>query len=300
VVEALWDLAWAGEVTSDTPSALRSFLGARAERGRRSGRARGFRSRRQVPPSAVGRWSLLPATGAGPTATERLKSIAEQLVRRHGVLTRDAVAFEAVPGGFAGVYPVLRALDEAGRIRRGYFVAGLGGLQFASPSALDRMRGLRDPEPQAPQAVVLASADPANPYGAALPWPRVPAAEPGEAPRLARAAGSHVVLVDGALAATVSARTRQIASFLPSEQAARRRVGEAAARALARWCEETGRPALGWAVEPGPTLAESPLAPFLAEAGFVRSGPGFRHAAAATADEEGDAAGALTVEEGEP
>ncbi|HEY7924294.1 MAG TPA: DEAD/DEAH box helicase, partial [Vicinamibacteria bacterium] len=294
VVDALWDLAWAGEVTNDTPSALRAFLHARAPRSGRERRLAGFRSRRQVPAAAVGRWSLLAVPRALPSATERLKALSEQLLRRHGVLTRDAVAFEGVPGGFPAVYPVLRALDEAGRIRRGYFVAGQGGLQFADPGALERLRASRDPDPGAPQAVVLAAADPANPYGAALPWPKT-AEAPGESEtrpaRLARAAGMHVVLVDGSLVATVSARTRQVASLLPADEPARTRFGDAAAQALAHWCEATSRPALGWAVEPGPSLAEGPLAPFLAAAGFVRAGPGFRLAAAPVdslaANEEG-------------
>ncbi len=200
-----------------------------------------------------------------------MKALAEQLLKRHGVLTRDAVAFEEVPGGFSAVYPVLKALEEAGRIRRGYFVAGLGGLQFADPGALDRLRALREPDPDTPRAVVLAAADPANPYGAALAWPKT------EDARLARAAGPHVVLVDGAVAAVVSRGARQVTAA-----PARRRAGAVASAAppprgrCVRWCEATGRSALGWAVGEGTALAESPLAPYLAEAGFVRSGPGFR------------------------
>jgi ATP-dependent Lhr-like helicase len=295
VVEALWDLAWAGEVTNDTPAALRAFLAQRTSRGERGPLVSGFRSRRQVPASAVGRWSLLALPRPGPSSTERLKALAEQLLRRHGVLTRDAVAFEAVPGGFPAVYPVLRALEEAGRIRRGYFVAGQGGLQFADPGALERLRALRDPDVGTPQAVVLAAADPANPYGAALPWPKSseppgPGQEARTAARLARTAGAHLVLVDGALAATLSPRARQVLPLLPAEEPARARVAAAAARALARWCEATGRPALGWAIEPGPALADGPLAPYLAAAGFVRSGPGFRLASEphARQDLEGD------------
>jgi ATP-dependent Lhr-like helicase len=270
VLDALWDLAWAGEVTNDTPEALRAFLAAHAVRAERRGRVSSFRSRRQLPPSAVGRWSLLPVPRRVPSATERMKALAEQLLKRHGVLTRDAVAFEEVPGGFSAVYPVLRALEEAGRIRRGYFVAGLGGLQFADAGALDRLRALREPDPDAPRAVVLAAADPANPYGAALAWPRT------EEARLARAAGPHVVLVDGAVVAAVSRGAREVTGLLPDDEPARSRQAAAAATALRRWCEATGRSALGWAVGDGPALAESPLAPFLAEAGLVRSGPGFR------------------------
>jgi ATP-dependent Lhr-like helicase len=273
VLDALWDLAWAGEVTNDTPGALRAFLSAHAVRAERRPRVSGFRSRRQVPPAAVGRWSRLPLPRRAPSPTERTKALAEQLLERHGVLTRDAVAFEEVPGGFPAVYPVLRALEEAGRIRRGYFVAGLGGLQFADPGALDRLRARREADAESPEAVVLAAADPANPYGAALAWPRTDDA------RLARAAGTHVVLVDGAVAAVVSRGGRQVTAFLPEEEPVRSRVAAAAAAALRRWCEASGRPALGWAVGEGPSLGGGPIAPYLAAAGFVPSGPGFRLAA---------------------
>jgi ATP-dependent Lhr-like helicase len=294
VVEALWDLAWAGEVTSDTLAPLRALLASRAARTDRRPRASGFRSRRQVPPAAVGRWSLVEPKPRVPTPTERLKALAEQLLKRHGVLTRDAVAFEQVPGGFPAVYPVLRALEEAGRIRRGYFVTGLGGLQFAEPGALEALRAARDPDPEAPQAVVLAAADPANPYGAALPWPRQPEADEGARPaaRLARAARTHVVLVDGSLAAALSPRGRQIVPLLPDDPNARDRVGKATAAALLRWCERTSCGALGWAVGEVPALAESLLAPYLGAVGFVRSGPGFRLASEpppSNADDEDEA-----------
>ena len=131
-------------------------------------------SRAAGPPAGAGRWSLLPvatpAADAGPDATRRLHAVAEQLLDRHGVLTRGAVVAERVPGGFAGVYPVLKAMEEAGRCRRGYFVDGLGGAQFAVPGAVDRLRTLTEAPPQ-PLTQVLAAGDPANPYGAALPWP---------------------------------------------------------------------------------------------------------------------------------
>ncbi len=269
VVDALWDLAWAGEITNDTPGALRAFLAARVARAERHGRVAAFRSRRQVPPSAVGRWSRLPLPRRTPSPTERARALAGQLLARHGVLTRDGVANEGVEGGFAGVYPVLKALEEQGRVRRGYFVAGLGGLQFAEPGALDRLRARREADPDTPSAAVLAAADPANPYGAALPWPRTDDA------RLQRAAGSHVVLVDGALVAFASRGGREVSALLPEEEPLRSRLGAAAARALRAWCERTGRSALGWSSQ-APPLAEGPLAPWLVEAGFVRSGPGFR------------------------
>jgi ATP-dependent Lhr-like helicase len=275
VLDALWDLAWAGEITNDTPEALRAFLATRAPRSARRRRLGTFRSRRQVPPSAVGRWSRIPVSSRAPSSTARAKALAEQLLARHGVLTRDAAAFEQPPGGFSGIYPVLRALEEAGRIRRGYFVAGRGGLQFAHPGALERLRARRDADPGEPQAIVLSAADPANPYGAAIPWPKT------DGTRLQRAAGAHVVLVDGALGVYVAGNGRDVVPLLPREEPARTAVARAAARALARWGQATSRPALGWVTGAGPPLAEGPLAPFLVEAGFVRSGPGFRLAGAA-------------------
>src|SRR5207247_6702159 len=141
-----WDLVWAGEVTNDTPAALRAFLRPPRERSLPARRLAAFRSRRLAPPRAVGRWSrVMPSSGAkAPTPTERLKAAAEQLLARHGVVTRQAVLAEGVSGGFAAVYPVLRALEEAGRVRRGYFVAGLGGSQFALPGALERLRALKE------------------------------------------------------------------------------------------------------------------------------------------------------------
>ncbi len=274
VLDALWELVWAGEVTNDTPGALRAFLSSRAARADRRARLSAFRSRRPAPPTASGRWSLVPTSGNPPTLTERAMATAEQLLARYGVLTRDAVAAEDVPGGFGALYPVLRSLEEAGRVRRGYFVAGRGGSQFAHPGALERLRALREPEPGDARAVVLAATDPANPYGAALPWPKT------EGVRPMRAAGAHVALVDGQLAAWLGKGEREVRPFLPADEPARSTVGRALARALADWGAQTGRASLGWAAEGGEQLAESPLAPFLSEAGFARSGPGFRIASA--------------------
>src|SRR5207247_6219787 len=120
------------------------------------------------PPEAAGRWSLVPAPGAG-TTTERLHAISLSLLERHGVVTREAVASEAIEGSFSAVYPVLRAMEEAGRIRRGYFVDGLGAAQFALAGALDRLRSARDAAdpPGSGEVLLLAASDPASPYGAA-------------------------------------------------------------------------------------------------------------------------------------
>ncbi|GIU89958.1 MAG: hypothetical protein KatS3mg010_1057 [Acidimicrobiia bacterium] len=129
------------------------------------------------------------------------------------MVTREAVRAEGVAGGFAGVYPVLRALEESGRARRGWFVAGLGAAQFALPGAVDRLRSFRRPEGGEPAVVVLAATDPAQPYGAALPWPEPAAAAAGR--RFARAAGASVVLVDGALAAYVERGGRSLLTAAP-------------------------------------------------------------------------------------
>jgi ATP-dependent Lhr-like helicase len=195
-LDALWDLVWAGEVTNDSFAAVRAL----SAKKRSGGKARGGRPRLGSlsalgPPTAQGRWSLVSRelAAAGPetvSPTESATAVVGTLLERHGVLTRAAVRGEGVPGGFAGVYPVLRAMEESGRIRRGYFVTGLGGAQFALPGAVDRLRAFRDGEAEGqPGAVVLAATDPANPYGVALPWPV-------KGPQ--RAAGAFVVLVGGA------------------------------------------------------------------------------------------------------
>jgi ATP-dependent helicase Lhr and Lhr-like helicase len=205
VVAALWDLVWAGWVTNDTVAPLRAFVigrsgrpGRAAARSGRPGRPpRPGRLARLGPPAGAGRWSLVaPLLEPRPSPTEAAHARATQLLERYGVLTREAALGEGQEGGFAGVYPVLRALEERGQVRRGYFVAGLGGAQFALAGAVDRMRTFRevgdDPADVAP--IVLAATDPAQPYGAALPWPdRVERA----GGRPARVAGAHVVLSAG-------------------------------------------------------------------------------------------------------
>jgi ATP-dependent Lhr-like helicase len=180
---------------------------------------------RTGPPTVSGRWSLVPGRGAADGSDEvdqtvRAHALALTLLERHGVLTRGAVAAERITGGFAAVYPVLRAMEEAGQCRRGYFVEGLGGAQFALPGAVDRMRALADrPRPGDPaaraslaaeRAVVLAAADPAQPYGAALPWPDRP---DESAHRPGRKAGALTVLVDGSLALYVERGGRTLLSW---------------------------------------------------------------------------------------
>lgn len=210
------------------------------------------------------------------SSTERARAVAEQLVSRHGILTRQAVLAEGVPGGFAALYPVLASLEEAGRLRRGYFLAGLGGAQFAQAGAVDRLRSLREgavqDDPDHLPAVVLAATDPANPYGAALPWP-LPAV--ASAPKPMRSSGARVVLVDGMLAAFVRG-DRDVATFLPSEEPARSAVGRAAVAAVVRWAVATGRVHLGWATVDGVPSGRSPFSAYLTAAGFQALGAGFR------------------------
>jgi ATP-dependent Lhr-like helicase len=198
------------------------------------------------------------------------------MVARYGILTRQAVLAEGVPGGFAALYPVLASLEEAGKLRRGYFLAGLGGAQFAQGGAVDRLRTVRESvvldDPDHLPAVVLAATDPANPYGAALPWP-VPAV--ASAPKPMRSAGARVIVVDGMLAAFVRG-DRDVATFLPDEEPARSAVGRAAAAAVSRWAVATGRVHLGWATVDGVPAARSPFGEYLTSVGFSPLGAGFR------------------------
>jgi len=269
VLDALWDLVWAGEVTNDTFAPLRALRWKRTGRG--NGTRRGFRPGRLTalgPPEAAGRWSLVPADAAA-TPTERLHAICLALLERHGVLTREAVAAEGLDGGFAAVYPVLRAMEEAGRIRRGYFVDGLGAAQFALAGALDRLRATREPAdgPSSSAVHLLAAADPANPYGAALAWPRR-----GEADRrpYQRAAGAYVVLVDG-VAALYLERGGSTLQTLPASDD--RDVAVAAARAFRALVTDGRVRELVVRKVDGEDVAGSAFHPVLVEAGFV---PGYR------------------------
>jgi ATP-dependent Lhr-like helicase len=228
-IDALWSLVWRGLATNDSLQALRAYIAkpetARTPRRVQTGAV--FRSRRTTPPTAQGRWSVLPVRGAetsasGPSRTEASHALALQLLNRYGVLMREAVAAENVPGGFSGVYDVLKALEESGRIRRGYFVAGLGATQFALPAAVDLLRQMRVvPEPEKPEMVQLAASDPANPYGSVLPWPELPVAEEDSeaAPRvLSRAAYAEVILRNGKLMAWLRRKNPNILVFIPPEE----------------------------------------------------------------------------------
>ena len=265
VLDALWDLVWAGEVTNDTFAPLRAL---RWKRTGRDSRKRPGRLTALGPPEAAGRWSLVEPPTATPT--ERLHAQSLALLERHGVLTREAVVGEGIEGGFSAVYPVLRALEEAGRIRRGYFVDGLGAAQFALAGALDRLRAVREPsdaDPLARTAHVLAATDPANPYGAAMPWPRR-----GEDDRrpLQRAAGAYVVLVDGDAALYLERGGATLQALSPADDPA---VATAALRALAVLVADGRFRELVVTRIDGLPVAESPFRAALLDAGFV---PGYR------------------------
>ncbi|MBD3784310.1 MAG: hypothetical protein IE926_15405 [Micrococcales bacterium] len=239
----LWDLVWAGRVTGDTFAPVRALLaggrtahkrsapGPRRTRygGRRgplgalgSAPSRPALPARTGPARVTGRWSLLPPAEDDPTL--RALATAELLLDRYGVVTRGAVAAEEVPGGFAGVYRVLGKAEESGRVRRGYFVEGLGASQFGTSGAVDRLRAgtgpAGDQRRSEPTTVVLAAADPANPYGAALPWPDRAADPTDDAPddrrrrhQPGRKAGAVVVLVDGVLVLYVERGGKTLLTF---------------------------------------------------------------------------------------
>jgi ATP-dependent Lhr-like helicase len=247
LMKALWDLVWDGRVTNDTFAPLRSL------------KARGRPTRRRGNPAVGGRWSAVAHLVAPATETERAHARARMLLDRYGVVSREAAASEGLPGGFSGVYPVLRAMEEAGRARRGYFVEGLSGAQFASPGAVDRLRGAR--EDGVDEVRVLPAVDPANPWGALLPWPEP--ADGGRAPQ--RAVGARVVLVGGAPVIYIQRGGKALRTFPETAEALPRglaALGEVAARSR--------RGLLRVEKIDGVAAEESPLWGALLEAGFRR------------------------------
>jgi ATP-dependent Lhr-like helicase len=303
VVDAIWDLVWGGWLTNDTLAPLRSLLTGGKPRHRtrpatprsRYTRTRGALGRpamptRTGPPAAAGRWSRLPAREGDPTV--RAHALATALLERYGVVTRGSVIAERVAGGFAAAYPVLSAMEEAGQIRRGYFVEGLGGAQFAAPGAVDRMRALHTADearvPEAapspwqpavpggwrerprstPGALVLAATDPANPYGASLPWPD---REDAGGHRPGRKAGALVVLVNGSLVLYVERGGKSLLSF-PDDGAVLRPAVDALALAVRDG--SLGKLAVERA--DGEGILNTPLAEALEGAGFRPTPRGLR------------------------
>ncbi|GGI92061.1 DNA glycosylase AlkZ-like family protein [Pseudarthrobacter scleromae] len=247
VVTALWDLAWAGRITGDTFAPVRALIAgghtahrqvaraprARAPRLSRLGRSHGSglmgspglaggrysasAGGASTPPMAAGRWSALPQPELDPTIHAR--ATAELLLDRYGVVTRGSVMAEQILGGFGLMYKVLARLEEAGRCRRGYFIEHLGAAQFAVPATVDRLRSYSEDTQLArpePVALALAATDPANPYGAALPWPALQD-DAGTGHRPGRKAGALVVLVDGALVLYVERGGKTLLAFSGDE-----------------------------------------------------------------------------------
>ncbi len=273
VLAALWDLVWSGEVTNDSLAPLRARIARQRSGGTRrpspphgrspsrAGRARRGRPRlgglsATGPPSAAGRWSLVePLLSPRPAPTESALARAHQLLDRYGVVTRETALGEGTDGGFAGVYPVLKALEERGEARRGYFVAGLGAAQFALPGAVDRLRGARTPESGA-APVVLAATDPAQPYGAALAWPESPG-------RPARTAGAHLVLADGAPLILLERGGRSLTTFAGAE------TNDAWIEAIIGLVKDGRLPKLEIAKVNGQPIRETPWAARLEATGFT-------------------------------
>ncbi|RZS38972.1 Lhr family ATP dependent helicase [Herbihabitans rhizosphaerae] len=279
VVGALWDLVWAGIATNDTIAPLRALVSGRgaahkarrpAPRGRyarlRSGRA--SMPSRTGPPTVAGRWSLVADRAADPT--RRAHARAEAFLERHGVLTRGALDTERVTGGFSGVYKVLRRMEESGQVVRGYVVEGLGAAQFAARGAVDRLRAVStvDSTGEDPVAVVLAAADPAQPYGAALDWPD-PVGDGKHRP--ARKAGALAVLVNGAATLYVERGGRTLLSFTEDEPALR-----AAASALSNAVHDGWLGQLVVQRADGARAMSSNLAAVLREVGFRATPQGLR------------------------
>ncbi|MET9594058.1 DEAD/DEAH box helicase [Streptomyces sp. NPDC006516] len=287
LADALWDLVWAGLLTNDTLAPLRSLLGSgrtagstahRAKRNVPRGRygsltAAARPASRTGPPTVSGRWSLLPQ--AEPEPTHRAHALARTLLDRHGVVTRGAVQAEGVEGGFSAVYRVLAAFEDSGQARRGYVVEGLGAAQFAMEGAVDRLRAASTARDRADpgtvsRALVLAAADPANAYGAALPWPESP---DGAGHKPGRKAGALVVIVDGELTLYMERGGKSLLAWPtdPADPALR-----AAAEALASAARAGTLGTVTVERTNGASSLTSPLGRTLEEAGFLATPRGLR------------------------
>jgi ATP-dependent Lhr-like helicase len=255
---ALWDLVWSGEVTNDQFAPLRAerrYQPPRADR-----RVRRFaRTRATATTPTQGRWSLTDSLFPG--VPDR-RALAELLLERQGIVTRDGVRGEGIAGGYGAVYGELRALETLGTCRRGYFVEGLGGAQFALGGAVERLRELRPKEGDEPEPLVLAAADPAQPYGAALPWPRRSGA------RAARVAGAHVVLLGGEAVLFVERGGRSLVPLRDPDEAWLR----IALAALVAHVRRGGFKRLAVERFDSEPVVETMAMPLLVEAGFL-AGP---------------------------
>jgi ATP-dependent Lhr-like helicase len=283
VADALWRLVWSGRVAGDTFAPVRAMLGgrgahrstSRSPRARlRTARARpsSLRSAQLGPPIVTGRWFELEPAETDPTKLQLART--EALLARHGVVTRGSVNGEQTPGGFAATYRVLRELEQTGACLRGYFVDSLGAAQFASSSAINRLRSFQrdeDADRSSIPALVLAATDPANPFGAALPWPDVVDAAEGSGHRPARKAGALVVIHDGHPVLYLERGGRTVL-VLDDDGS---RLGPAAL-ALANVVHDGHVPRLTINTVAGRPVGTTPLGEALREAGFREHPKGLR------------------------
>jgi ATP-dependent Lhr-like helicase len=210
--------------------------------------------------------------------TQWTANVAQQILARHGIVTRETALAENIPGGYNTLYPAFRAMEESGRIRRGMFVAGLGAAQFAMPAAIDMLRGLRT-QPAVPDLVHLASSDPANPYGAVLPWPRAEDDGEGAGPHsMTRAAGASVILLNGRLTGFLRRRSSSIRIFLPDDEPEASQFARGLANKLAEIALERQTLRQGLFIEKINDLPAHDhfLGRFLEPAGFVKTMTGFQ------------------------
>ena len=289
-LDALWSLVWRGLLTNDALHALRAYCerpsssGRSTKSSRRSHNQTGFRSRRTTPPTAQGRWSLNAVAfdetrNSSARRTEWSHAIAQQLLTRYGVIFRETAHAENLPGGFSAIYDVMKALEESGRVRRGYFAADLGATQFAMPAAVDLLRSLRAAaQTDGGEVVMLAATDPANPYGALLRWPK--AQEEGTS--LTRNVGARVVLVDGALTAYLRRGNPNLQVMLPEEEPARSHTARALTEFFVTSVQsrdnlDDSRGHAGMLITSinGIAAADHPMAGFLLDAGFQAAPLGF-------------------------
>jgi ATP-dependent helicase Lhr and Lhr-like helicase len=282
IQEALWDLAWAGVATNDAFAPLRAprLTLARAQRdaarrsvgpgaaGRRAGRFGAARRRRDGAAAQVaGRWSLTASLlGDSVDPSARRRALAELLLERYGIVTREQVLAEGIPGGFSAIYPELSQLETLGVARRGYFLEGLGGAQFALPGAVERLRsGAGASAADADAPLVLAAVDPAQPYGAALPWPKPDVADGGSGRRPARVGGAYVVLVGGDPIVYVERGGKGLQTLVPGLDA---RLTPALS-ALVAFARGGAIKRLALEKVDGESAMSSPLAPALTALGFA-------------------------------
>jgi ATP-dependent helicase Lhr and Lhr-like helicase len=282
-LEALWSLVWKGMLTNDGMAALRAYCERPSSSTRKPVRKVNqqavFRSRRTTPPTAQGRWALNEvAFATDRSVTEWSHAIAQQLLTRYGVVFRETAHAENLPGGFSAIYDVMKALEESGKIRRGYFAADLGATQFAMPAAVDLLRSLRvQQDPDRLEMLQLAATDPANPYGALMRWP----AAPDAGSSLMRSVGARVILCDGALVAYLRRGNPNLQAFLPEEEPQRSQVARSLAEFLVnriqgeRGVDDTERVGMLITTVNGVPVAKSVMACALLDAGFTAGAMGF-------------------------